>query len=247
MTVTRETLMAFVDGQLAPAEERRVAAEVAKDPVLSAYVEQQKKLAAQLGSAFAPVLEAPIPERIERAVRETPIPSASPSLLDRWCNWSRQLLRTRQGWIPATVMAAGIALGILLDGSFSAGSDFRTKDGALVAQGALAQVLTLELASEQASGTRIGVSFRNGDGLYCRSFETEGGARGAVAGIACLKDRDWQIAALTRATARAEGEFATAGGDMPAVIRNALNAMISGDPLDAVEERTARDRGWQLR
>jgi hypothetical protein len=168
-------------------------------------------------------------------------------LLDRLRKWSSRQWRTRQGWIPAAALAASIVLGIVLDGSFSAGSDFRTKDGALVAQGALAQVLTLELASEQTSGTRIAVSFRNGDGLYCRSFETEGGVREAVAGIACLKDREWQIAALTRATPRAEGEFATAGGDMPPVIRTALNAMISGDPLDAVQERTARDRGWQPR
>ena len=79
MTLTRETLMAFVDGELAPEEERRVAAEVAKDPSLSAYVEQQKELAAKLRTAFAPVLEAPIPARIERAVRETKTPSALPS------------------------------------------------------------------------------------------------------------------------------------------------------------------------
>jgi negative regulator of sigma E activity len=248
MTVTRETLMAFVDGELAPDEERRVAAEVEKDPALNAYVEQQKKLAGTLKSAFAPVLDAPIPERIERAVRETPVPSAS--LLARLQRlWHERKTRTSQSWIPAAALAAGIALGILLDGSFGSGTDIRTKDGALIAQGALAQALTVELASEQTADTRsaarIGVSFRSADGLFCRSFETQTGARRAVAGIACLKDGDWQIAALAGATPRAEGEFATAAGDMPPVIRSALGAMIAGDPLDAAQERTARDRGWQ--
>jgi negative regulator of sigma E activity len=250
MTVTRETLMAFVDGELAPDEERRVAAEVAKDPALNAYVEQQKKLAGTLKSAFASVLDAPIPERIERAVRETPVPSAS--LLARLQRfWHERKTRTSQTWIPAAALAAGIALGILLDGSFGSGTDIRTKDGALIAQGALAQALTLELASEQTpdtrSAARIGVSFRSADGLFCRSFETQTGARGTIAGIACLKDGGWQIAALAGAAPRAEGEFTTAGGDMPPVIRSALGAMIAGDPLDAAQERAARDQGWQPR
>jgi negative regulator of sigma E activity len=247
MTVTRETLMAFVDGELAPDEARRVAAEVAKDPALNAYVEQQKTLAGTLKSAFAPVLEAPIPERIERAVRDTPIPWEG--LLVRLQRlWHELKTRVGQAWLPAAALAAGIALGILLDGSFGTGSDLRTKDGALIAQDALAQALTVELASEQIADTgsaaRIGVSFRSADGFFCRSFETRTGARGAVAGIACLKNGDWQIAALAGATPRAEGEFATAGGDMPSVIRSALSAMIAGDPLDAAQERAARDRGW---
>ena len=252
MTIPRETLMAFVDGELAPDEERRVAAEVGKDPALSAYVEQQQKLAEKLRSAFAPVLEAPIPERIERTVRETaPSSSLLSSLLSRLQRrWQEHTARAGRAWIPAGALAVGIALGVFFDGLFSTGTDIRTKDGSLIAQGALAQALTVELASEQTADTRnaarIGVSFRSTDGLFCRSFETGAGARGALAGIACLKDGDWQIAALTNATAR-EGEFATAGGDMPTVIRSALNAMISGDPLDAAQERAARDRGWQPR
>lgn len=245
MTVTRETLMAFVDGELAPDEEHRVAAEVAKDPALTAYVERQRTLAATLKSAFAPVLEAPIPERIERAVRETPIPSAG--LLARLRRyWQERRARAGQTWIPAAALAASVALGVALDGSFGTGDDMRTKDGALVAQGPLAQALTLDLASEQTADTesaaRIGVSFRSGDGAFCRSFETK--TRGPLAGIACLKDGGWQLVALTKATPH-EGEFTTAGGDMPAVIRSALSAMIAGDPLDAAQERAARDRGWR--
>lgn len=248
MTVTRETLMAFVDGELAPDEERRVAAEVAKDPVLNAYVEQQKRLADTLRYALAPVLEAPIPERLERAVLETPIPPKS--VLARLRRlWLERTTRTSQAFIPAAAMAAGIALGLVLDGSFDAGTDMRMKDGALIAQGPLARTLTVELASEQApdmvGAARIGVSFRNGAGVFCRSFETQAGPRGAVVGVACLNGGDWQIAALAGATPRGEGEFAPAGGEMPAIIRSALGAMISGDPLDEAQERAARDRGWQ--
>jgi len=252
MTVTRETLMAFVDGELAPDEERRVAAELAKDPELNAYVEQQRALAAKLRTAFAPILEAPIPERIERAVRETEIPSVSssaPALFARLQRiWREQTARAGQSWIPAGAMAAGIVLGVALAGSFGTATEMRTKGGALIAQGDLARTLTVELASEQTpetrSAARIGVSFWSRDGAFCRSFETQGGARGAVAGIACLKDGDWKIASLANVEPRASGVFATAAAEMPATVRAALNFMISGDPLDAQQERAARNQGW---
>jgi negative regulator of sigma E activity len=252
MTVVRETLMAFVDGELSPDEERRVAAEMAKDPALGAYVEQQQALAAKLRSAFAPVLEEPIPARIEQAVRETDIPSDTPASsplaarLQRL--WREQARLIGNLWLPAGVMAAGVALGVVLAGSFGTGTEMQTKGGALIAQGELARVLTLELASEQSgdtrSATRLGVSFRSGDGAFCRSFQTASGARGTVAGIACLKAGDWQIVALADAAPRDPGGFATAGGDMPTIVRSALDTMISGDPLDAEQERAARNRGW---
>jgi hypothetical protein len=250
MTVTRETLMAYVDGELAPDEERRVATEVAKDPALNAYVEQQKELAAKLRSAFAPVLEEPIPARIERAVRETKMPSHQPALslvrrLQRlWSNTGR----AGSTWIPAGALAAGLALGIVLAGSFETDTDLGTQGGALVARGELARVLTAELASEQVpdtvSAARIGVSFMNKDGAFCRSFETRAGARGAAAGIACLADGDWQIAALASAAPSETGGFTTAAGEMPPTVRSALNEMISGDPLNAEQERAARNQGW---
>lgn len=252
MTVTRETLMAYVDGELAPDDERRVAAELAKDPALNAYVEQQKKLAANLKTAFAPVLEEPIPARIERAVRETKIPhSPALSLVARVRRMWSDTGRASSTWIPAGALAAGLALGIVLAGSFDSGTDLGTTGGTPVAQGELARVLTAELASEQTpdtmSAARIGVSFMNKDGAYCRSFETRAGVRGAMAGIACLKDGDWQIAALASAAPGETGGFTTAAGEMPANVRGALNEMISGDPLNAEQERAARDQGWASR
>src|SRR5258706_13139900 len=73
MTLLRETLMAFVDGELSEDEARNVAAEVAQHPELLSYVEEQKALKAALGAAFAPILVQPVPPVLERAVRETPV------------------------------------------------------------------------------------------------------------------------------------------------------------------------------
>jgi hypothetical protein len=251
MTVTRETLMAFVDGELPPDEERRVAAEVAKDPALGAYVDEQRKLTRTLAHAFAPVLEQPVPPHIEQTVREAKL-HAGPSLPlgDRLRRIWREQTRAGRGWIPVGAMAAGVLLGFALDGLFENG-DMRTRGGALIAQRELARVLTAELASEQTAETRgmarIGVSFVSMDGAFCRSFETAPGERGAAAGLACLKSGAWQIVALADAQPGERGEFATAAGAMPAVVRNAVNAMMAGEPLDAAQERAARDAGWVQR
>ena len=154
MTLTPETLMAFVDGELAPGEEARVAAEVAKDPALSAYVEQQKELAAKLRTAFAPVLEAPIPARIERIVRETKIPCAAPSPASFARASATDLARADgacrpgAGSLPARWRRASFSALCSPDHS-GAATEMRTKGGALIAQGELARVLTTELASEQ--------------------------------------------------------------------------------------------------
>jgi anti-sigma factor RsiW len=255
MTISRETLMAFVDGELLPDEARRVAAEVAGDPALNAYVEQQKQLAGQLHAAFAPVLKQQIPERLERAIWETKVAvetNFASSLIARLSRiWHEQTSRAGRSWIPAGAMATGIALGVLLAGSFGIGTLMRSDGDALIAQGQLAQTLTTALASDQqdlrGGAARIGVSFWSKDGAFCRSFTTQGNRRGSLAGIACRENGDWRITTLAAAEAHDSSTFATAGADMPAIVRGAMSSMISGDPLDAEQERAARNQGWRAK
>jgi len=197
------------------------------------------------------VIEQQIPERLERAVWETPVPAetnfATPWMARLGRIWREQTSSAGRTWIPAGAMAGGIALGVLLAGSFGIGTLMRSDGGALIAQGQLAQTLTTALASEQSglAAARIGVSFWSKDGSFCRSFVTQGSTRGSLAGIACRENGTWQIATLATAEPRTEGGFATASAEMPATVRAALNAMIAGDPLDADQERAARNQGWR--
>jgi anti-sigma factor RsiW len=54
MTVSPETLLAFIDGELSPEEARRVAAEVANDPALAAHTEKHRALKARLQAVSLP-------------------------------------------------------------------------------------------------------------------------------------------------------------------------------------------------
>jgi len=255
MTVTPETLMAFIDGELPPDEQRRVAAEVAKDPALAGYVEQQQKLMTELKAAFAPVIAAPIPPKIEKAVWETEIPAetnfATPFLARLSRMWRQHVVNAGGSWIPAGAMAAGVVLGVLLANSFGTGTLMRSDGGVLVAQGELAQTLTTELAADQSSerpsAARIGVSFWSKEGTFCRSFTTRPTTRGALAGVACRDNDNWKITTLAAAEPQEGTPFSTAGAEMPASVRAAVTAMISGDPLDADQERAARNQNWRVR
>jgi hypothetical protein len=254
MTVPRERLMAFVDGELSEDEARGVAIEVARDPELLRYVEEQKALRSALSSAFAPILAEPVPLAIERAVRETPVPVRKSffesTILDRVRRaWEAQSPAMRLSWAPAGAMAAGIVLGILLASSFGS-TTMRDRNGALFAEGDLARTLTERLAADNtgADVERVGISFFSKDGLFCRSFTT-GAASNRLSGIACREGNDWRIAtvAVAPAPVQASGTFSTAGADMPASVRSALNEMIAGEPLDAAAERAAKNQGWRAR
>jgi len=113
MTVSPDQLDDFIQGTLAPTEASEIAEAIARDPELSAYVEDQKALKSALAS--------PVFEWLKQAQAKTG--------------------RHGPSWIPAGAMACGIALGVLLAASFGIGTDLRGDGSAPVAQGELAQAL----------------------------------------------------------------------------------------------------------
>jgi hypothetical protein len=236
MTLSKEILMQFVDGELAPQEASRIEAEIANDAQARAFVETQTALRQQFQAAFSPVMEERIPDRLTAAVANTPV---------SWRWRMGQKFSRRNAWIwtglpAAGALAMGLVIGIAVNPSNM--GPVGTKNGTLVAQGALADALNTRLASDttQANGPHIGISFRAKDGRDCRTFATNG-----IAGIACRGDANWNVAALASAPVETSGTYHMAGSGLPDVIRNAAANMIEGAPFDAAAERQARDRGWK--
>ena len=89
------------------------------------------------------------------------------------------------------------------------------------------------------SGVRIGISFRDRDGDYCRTFHLQRDV--SVAGLACRSDGAWQLQVLAAAPAL-EGELRPAAA-MPIPVLHAVDAAIDGEPLDA----GGRSRGARRR
>ncbi|MES2294327.1 MAG: anti-sigma factor [Pseudomonadota bacterium] len=227
---TRETLSAFIDGELPPKEMERIAALLAERPDIGAWVRRQEALRADIKGAFSELMAAPQPARLVQAAKRTPI---------SW-RWHLGQFTAPRIWVPA---GAALALGLVIGIALQPGSDFASRDGRMMAQGMLATALNDKLASDgyAGSGPRIGISFRSHDGRYCRTFDAD-----AQSGLACRGDKGWAIALLVaHPQAESGGAYRMVGSEMPDTIRAAVSANIEGEPFDAGAERAARDRGWK--
>lgn len=237
MTIPAETLMAYVDGELAAEERARVEAEIARDPALKTYVERQQTLRRGLHDAFGEVLDAPLPERLIAATQRPLSFRARLREMLRGLDTKRALVLS--GIPAAAALVCGLVIGVFVGGP--AGNIVPGNNG-FVAHGELAVALNEQLAASPAqSAAKIGISFRDHDGRYCRTFQTGGNA-----GIACHANNGWDIAMLAKSApeANANAAYQTAASAMPDAVRNGVRGMISGAPLGADAERQARASGW---
>jgi hypothetical protein len=142
-------------------------------------------------------------------------------------------------------MAASLVLGLFISWRMFApgGADLMdSSDGALVARGELARALDRQLASDNAAArvVSIGLTFRTSEGGYCRHFALR---EARTAGLACRERGEWRIP-VTAAAQVSQGEHTQAAGAIPPPVLAAIEARMSGDPLDAAAEASAARDGW---
>jgi hypothetical protein len=230
VTITDQELMAYADRELDPARAAEVEAALASDPELVRRIARFRKQRQQLQAAFDPVLHEPVPPQLIAAARG--IPSIRP--------------RRQWAWAQLTGMAASLVLGAVAAWTvlrFEPEPLMVAGEEGLVARGTLARSLSEELAAEPDDDMiRVGISFRDRSGAYCRTFSPAQGAR--MAGLACREDDDWRVILVTESQAGGEADYRMAAGAIPPEILRAVEARIAGEPLDAAGETTARARGW---
>jgi hypothetical protein len=251
MKFSDEILMAYADGELEEPRRSEVERAVRADPALAAIVERHRALRRDVFSAFAGVLDEPVPPQLRPAagakvvsleaarnakVRVTPVPAPAAQVQARQRTWPRW------GALAATLVLGVMAGSLWFDGSGGEGSlVVADAGGRLVARGQLAGALSRQLASDPApsSPVRIGVSFAAKGGSYCRSFSV-----GPSAGLACRDGETWRIPVLSEARAT-RGEFRQAAATTPVAVLDAIDERIAGTTLNAAAERSARERGWR--
>jgi len=249
MSFSDETLMAYADGELEPALAARVEEAMRADPRVEEAVRRHRALRGDVFAAFAGVLDEPVPARLQPGA--APVPDAGGATVHSL--EARRAARQAQAARPAPArprwgaLAASLAVGVLAGAlgwqAFdNAGqAPFGRRGGAMVAQGELADALSHRLAAEpaQADAVRLGVSFRDRDGAYCRSFML-----GTTGGFACRQGGEWRIPVMAQAEQAQAGAYRQAGSALPAAVLDAIDQRIAGGTLDAPAERAARDRGW---
>ena len=234
MKFSPEILMPYADGELDGETRRAIEAEMAVNPQVAREVERQRAMRADVGAAFAGVLDEQIPDRLLHAAKKSPVTSQP----RRW------------SWPEWTSIAASLVIGVVAgrailqspganDGIIATGVD-----GRIVASGQLAQALSEQLSSEYGSGVDIGLTFRSKSGEYCRTFGTRVGMD--VVGFACRDAEAWRIDMLsTTKPPESGGDYRMASTQLPAPIVQAIADRMQGEALDADQEAIARRRRWR--
>ena len=226
MIIDPETLMAYADGECDPLTARRVEHAIAADPALAAEVEAHRALRAQLGGAFAPVADEPIPARIS-----APLASNVVAFPHR--------PRRRFPTVWAGAVAASLVVGLVLGRGLMPERPAAVGSAGLVAGGALARALDTQLGSDGArQGVRMLASFRAQDGALCRVFTAT-----TTSGIACRDGNSWALR-RTISGVTETGTYRQASSPTASLMADAQDLM-AGDPLDAAAERKAVAQGWR--
>lgn len=241
MKFTDEMLMAYADGELEAVARAEIEEAMARDPALARAVERHRAMAERIGGAYGDVLDEPVPERLLALAAK---PATAP-VADLATRRRERSTRAARRHLPAwAAAAASLAVGLFV-GIFVArepAAPYAESGGDLVARGALDAALTSQLATAGGShGVHVGISFRDRDGGYCRTFQLQHGA--SVAGLACRRGEAWKLEVLAAAP-HVDGDLRTATA-MPLPVLQAVDATIDGEPLDATAEAAARDTGWR--
>jgi hypothetical protein len=230
MTYSDDTLMAYADGELDPAERAAIEQAMRTDPAVAAAVERHRALRADVAAAFAGILDEPVPARLQ-----PPAPANVVSLAE-----AREK-RRRWSWPEWGALAATLVVGVLVGKAVPGGGPAIAGNGnQVVAQGELASALDRQVGGQGNGAVKVGVSFAARDGAYCRGF-----VMGASAGLACREGGQWRIPVLAEAEQEAAGGYRQAGSALPPAVLDAIDARIAGKPLDAAGEAAARERGWR--
>jgi hypothetical protein len=149
--------------------------------------------------------------------------------------------RQRPLWRNLGTIAASLAVGLMAGQliPLQRGGPIGMEGDALVAQGSLAEALDTQLASAQApdAATRIGVSFADRQGRFCRSFDSA-----ALAGLACQEGGNWRVVMTAPSEAGDARQYRQAGSS---IVLATAQEMMAGAPLDAEGERAAMTAGWK--
>jgi hypothetical protein len=244
MTFSEETLMAYADNELDAQTRSAVEAAMADDPEIARKVAQHKALRGRVRVAFDKVLDEPPPQRLIDAARGVPAIRREGNVVPL-----RRRAPPRRAVPQWMAVAASLVIGVFIGKELlriSGTAPVSARDGKLVANGALAQALSEQLASAQKddSPVWIGVSFKSKDGDYCRTFSLRESM--TLAGVACHQHDLWQVQTLAQSdqTAPASGTYRQAAAPMPRAVLQTVDTLIVGDPLDARAENQAREKNW---
>lgn len=242
--VTDEELIAFLHGELGEEACAAVEAAMAADRSLAGRAERLAEQDEQIRQAFAPILDADVPERLSAIVASGPIGA---DVIDLAAVRSK---RRGAGWgLPQLgAIAASLVLGLFIGHSLLYNSESAPDDALLIAadEGLRMNPGVQTVLSQSPSGRAVkvgglgdvdvAITFAANDGRLCRQFALKAASRTDDA-VACRDGKEWRLEVLGHRP-ESIGEMRTAGGDAAPAVVSAVDELISGESL--VGEAEAR-------
>ena len=244
---TDETLMAFADGELGPAEAASVAAAATADPALAARIDRfrqsRARIAALRSDARPPDALIARIRALDAATRQATGPTAAPPTAAPPAAAVAEVIafaprpRTPLWQLPlaaSIALLAGLAIGAFLPGAGGGPAP----GPALLALPGLAEALPALPSGDSTTlpgGTRLTAisSFETETGELCREVELAAPAGATTVAVACRAEAGWD----TRLALAADGG---AAGYAPAASLDTLDAWLAasgaGAPLSARDE-----------
>jgi hypothetical protein len=250
MKPTDEQIVAWLDGALSDADKVSFEAAMEADPVLAEQVLRWQNNDGLLKAAIPeePVSDALLaglglaPESVEATVIN--LADVRAALDEKRA--AKASLFNRLRWPAMGALAASVAAAVVLLPQLRG-------DAPVGLEGSKAfQVAMQSNASTQGRKLEDGrlampmLSFKAGDGRYCREFHVSGSA-GAESGIACRGAERWSVEALVKGGAGPEdqGEVRTAAGANGSSLDATYEKLNASDPMAAVEERDQIAKAWK--
>jgi hypothetical protein len=242
-----ETLAAYVDGELDPATRALVETAVETDADVATRLKAQQDLKALLTGHYGRIADEPLPPRLLETIQVgAPASAEVVDLAARRRPTAKAELTKPLPRLPAWAgMAACLVVGLAL-GRLALPPSVGLSGEAgqtLVASGPLARALNDQTAAETSGPIRIGLSFRDHGGAYCRTFQPNG--REGLAGLACRDAGAWRLRVASPIATETAAAYRTAGSETPPAVLSAVDALIEGSPLDAQGERKAITDRWR--
>lgn len=228
MSIPDQTLMAYADGELEPAQRAEVEAALAADPKLAERVEHHRALRRKLNAAYDPVLLDTVPHALIAAARTSPavapsadVPGSAPergaTITDlrrvraaRAAEAKEAAAFARRGemprhpwtWVEWAAVAASVAIGAVIAHLAMRSPETTriiTDKGQLVAQSDLAEALSNQLVIDQPVRAPVQIGV---------SFKSKDGNtcrtftvkdQNVVGGLACREGNEWHVQVLADA------------------------------------------------
>ena len=244
MTISDETLNAFIDGELSTIEMNIVRDAIAKDELVAERIDTLASLNSQMHASVSSIDALPLSKglddvrkKLEAAVSAEHSSGHSGKVIS--FPWWRKVQ-------AAVTMPTAIAASIAAVFGFFLNVDGGARSSALPDWIAINDAL-----SQQRSGdvitTKSGASFEarltflNHEGEYCRQFYVKPMNSPALQSIACRVGDDWNLRAAIPAGDQASYQTASSGR----ALNDILDGMIRGDLVSSEQEKTVIDRRWK--